>query len=350
MQPVFRKSRIDSYAGFMVAYSEARAESWRDGAEIDITAEMMELAMMVVAKTLFDHEVSGESDRVSHNLSIALEFFSRMMSPFLSLRLRLPLPSTRRFRGAVEELDAVIYRMIEHRRRHPTGGNDLLSLLVEAKDDESNVHMDERQLRDELMTLFMAGHETTANALSWTVYLLSQDDGVQQKLHAEITAVLAGRPSLGPADMGRLPYARNVLLEGLRLYPPGWFTGRNALTDVPLGGYLVPKGANVLMSQYVVQRDSRWFDEPERFRPDRWTAQMQESLPKGAYFPFSMGDRHCIGESFAWLEAILVLSTLVTRWRFELCPGQAIRPKPSITLRPAAGIRVRVDRRAPRAT
>ena len=345
MQPVFRKSRIDSYAGFMAEYSEARAESWRDGQEIDITAEMMELAMMVVAKTLFDHEVAGESDRVSHNLSIALEFFSKMMSPFLALRLKLPLPSTRRFRGAVRELDAVIYRMIEHRRRHPTGGNDLLSLLVDARDDESNVQMDERQLRDELMTLFMAGHETTANALSWTVYLLSQDRAVQDKLHAEISAVLEGRPRLGPADMARLPYARKVLLEGLRLYPPGWFTGRNALTDVPLGGYVVPKGANVLMSQYIVHRDPRWFVEPDRFKPERWTAQLQESLPKGAYFPFSMGDRHCIGESFAWLEAILVLSTLVMRWRFELCPGQSIRPKPSITLRPEKGIRVRVSRR-----
>jgi cytochrome P450 len=345
MQPVFRKSRIESYAGFMASYTEARCERWSDGSDIDITAEMMELAMMVVAKTLFDHEVAGESDRVSRNLSIALEFFAGMMSPFLPLRLKLPLPSTLRFRRALDELDGVIYRMIDHRRRNPTGGNDLLSLLMQAKDDESNVHMDERQLRDELLTLFMAGHETTANALSWTVYLLSQDLETQDRLYEEVRALLPGRRRMVAADASQLPFARKVLLEALRLYPPGWFTGRNALTDVPLGPYVVPKGSNVLMSQYVTHRDPRWFAEPERFLPERWTAQFQESLPRGAFFPFSAGNRHCIGESFAWLEALIVLSTLVVRWRFELVPGQSIRPRPSITLRPSKGIRVRVSAR-----
>jgi cytochrome P450 len=345
MQPVFRKSKIESYAGFMAAYTERQAEGWRDAQELDITGEMMKLAMMIVAKTLFDHEVEGESDHVSRHLSTALEFFAGMMSPFLYLKLKLPLPSTRRFRDAKTELDAVIYRMIEHRRRHPTGGDDLLTLLMQATDDETHEQMDERQLRDELMTLFMAGHETTANALSWTIYLLSHHPEQQEKLHAEVRTMMAGRSRVEAADVGKLPYARQVILEGLRLYPPAWFVGRNALVDIQLGGYTIPKGSNLLMSQYLMHRDPRYFEEPARFDPERWTARFMETLPRGAFFPFSAGDRHCIGESFAWLEALLVLSTIVQRWRFELVPGQRIRPKPSITLRPETGIRVRAYRR-----
>ena len=346
MQPVFRKSKIESYAGFMAGYTERQVAGWRDGDELDITGEMMKLAMMIVAKTLFDHEVEGESDHISSNLAAALEFFAGMMSPLLYVKLKLPLPSTRRFRNAKRDLDAVIYRMIEHRRAHPTGGDDLLTLLMQATDDETNEHMDELQLRDELMTLFMAGHETTANALSWTLYLLSHHPAEQEALHAEVSALMGERPRVTPADIGRLPYARQVVLEGLRLYPPAWFVGRNALEDVELGGYTIPKGSNLLMSQYLMHRDGRYFAEPERFDPARWTPRFMESVPRGAFFPFSAGDRHCIGESFAWLEALLVLATIVRRWRFELVPGQKIRPKPSITLRPETGIRVRAFARS----
>jgi len=346
MQPVFRKSRIESYAGIMVAYSQRARDRWRDGDEIDVTEEMMKLAMALAAKTLFGHDIEDDSDGVSRNLSILLEFFTRLMSPFLQLSLKLPLPSTIRFRRAVRELDAVIYRMIELRRKSPASGEDLLSLLVQAKDDETNAYMTEKQLRDEIFTLLMAGHETTANVLGWTVYLLGRHPEMDARVHREVRAVAAGRDRLEAADAERLLYTRMTITEAMRLYPPVWFIGRTALEDAEIGGYAIPRGASVLMSQYVMQRDGRYFDEPERFKPERWSKEFLERLPRGAFFPFSAGDRHCLGEGFAWLEALLALATLTERWKFELVPGQDIRPSPSITLRPNSGIRMVVRARA----
>lgn len=346
MQPVFRKSRIESYAGIMSGYAQRTRDRWREGEEIDATAEMMRLAMALAAKALFDHDIEDDSEGISRNLGILLEFFARLMSPFLQISLKLPLPSTLRVRRALREMDAVIYRMVDLRRRNPSGREDLLTLLVQAKDDETNAHMTEKQLRDEIFTLLMAGHETTANVLGWTAYLLGRHPEVDAKVHAEVRAAMAGRDRLEAADADRLPYTRMAITEAMRLYPPAWFIGRTALEDVVLGGYTVPRGASVLMSQYVMQRDARYFDEPEAYRPERWTREFLDRLPRGAFFPFSAGDRHCIGEGFAWLEALLALGTLVERWRFELVPGQDIRPSPSITLRPNAGIRMKVRARS----
>jgi cytochrome P450 len=340
MQPVFRKSRIESYAGIMVDFAQRARDGWRPGQEINATEEMMKLAMALVAKTLFGHDIEDDSDGVSRNLSVLLAFFTRLMSPFLQFSLKLPLPSTLRFRKAIRELDAVIYGMIEQRRRNPTGGQDLLSLLVEARDDETSAGMTEKQLRDEVFTLLMAGHETTANVLGWALYLLALNPGVDEQLHAEVKSVLAGRTRFEAADLDRLPYARTVVMEVMRLYPPVWFIGRTALEDTTIGSYAIPRGASILFSQYVMQRDGRYYEEPERFRPERWSASFQERLPRGAYFPFSAGDRHCLGEGFAWLEALLALATLVERWKFELVPGQDIGTSPSITLRPNTGIRM----------
>jgi cytochrome P450 len=345
MLPVFRKSRIESYAGIMADYSLRTRERWRDGEEINATEEMMKLAMALAAKALFGHDIEDDSEDVSRNLSILLDFFARLMSPLLQLSLKLPLPSTLRVRKALREMDAVIYRMIELRRKNPLGGEDLLSLLVQAKDDETNTYMTEKQLRDEIFTLLMAGHETTANVLGWTVYLLGRHPEVDARIHAEVASVMSGRARLEAADMDRLPYTRMAITEAMRLYPPAWFVGRTALEDAVVGGYTIPQGASVLMSQYVMQRDGRYFDDPGVFRPERWTRGFQESLPRGAFFPFSAGDRHCLGEGFAWQEALLVLATLIERWRFELVPGQDIGTSPSITLRPNAGIRMIVRKR-----
>jgi len=340
IQPVFRKSRIEAYAGQMVELSQRMREQWQSGAEIDITDEMMKLTMLIAARALFDHDIENDAEAVSRNLGTVLEFFTRLSSPLLKLSLKLPLPSSLRFKRAVRELDKVIYRMIECRRGAQGAGNDLLSLLMLAKDDETNVQMTEKQLRDEILTLLIAGHETTANLLAWTLWLLAQRPETDVWLHAEAKALLAGRAGFAAADCDRMSYARMVILESLRLYPPGWFIGRAALTDVRLGGYTVPKGTVVMMSQYVMHRDARFFEEPERFKPERWEGDFQERLPRGAYFPFSAGDRHCIGEGFAWQEALLILATLVERWKFELVPGQQIRPKPSVTLRPDGSIRM----------
>jgi cytochrome P450 len=333
MQPVFRKSRIEAYAGQIAELSARSRERWRAGQSIDITDEMMKLTMLIAARALFDHDIEEDADAVSSNLAILLDVFTRISSPFLKLSLALPLPSTLRFRRAVRDLDKVFYRMIE-RRKGTAGGTDLLSLLMQARDDETNVLMTDRQLRDEVLTLLIAGHETTANLLAWTLYLVAQDPAVDRRLHEEVRGVLGGRAGFTAADTDRLPFARMVIQEGLRLYPPGWFVGRQALADVRLAGYVVPKGAVVMLSQYVMHRDGRFFEQPDRFNPDRWQGDFLEKLPRGAYFPFSAGDRHCIGEGFAWQEALLILATLVERWKFELLPGQRIGTRPSVTLRP----------------
>ena len=340
IQPVFRKSRIEAYAGQMAELSRRTREQWRPGTAIDITDEMMKLTMLIAARSLFDHDIENDAETVSRDVGAVLEFFLRLSSPFLKLSLALPLPSSLRFKRAVRDLDTVIYRMFERRRGAQAAGNDLLWLLMQAKDDETNVQMTEKQLRDEVLTLLIAGHETTANLLAWTFYLLAQRPDADAALHAEAKAVLGGRAGFEAADVDRLACARRTILEGLRLYPPGWFIGRQALADVRLGGYTVPKGAVVMMSQYVTHRDTRFFEDPGRFKPERWEGDFLDRLPRGAYFPFSAGDRHCIGEGFAWQEALLILATLVERWKFELVPGQTIRPRPSVTLRPDGPIRM----------
>ncbi|HXI35997.1 MAG TPA: cytochrome P450 [Burkholderiales bacterium] len=346
MQPVFRKSRVDLHAPVMIGYAERQSERWSSGSEIDVNAEMTALSQRIAAKTLFDHEVGDESDVMVRDLGTIMEFYSARISPFMYLSLKLPLPSTFRFRRAVRRFDAAIYQMIEQRRANPANRADLLSLLLQAKDDETNRRMDARQVRDEMITLFGAGHETVANALAWTLYLLARTPSAQAALLAETQAVLGGRPRFDAADAGRLRYARQVLLEGLRLYPPVWFIGRRAMEDVQLGPHRVPKGTNVLLSQYVVQRDPRWFEDPHAFRPERWTEAFMKGLHLGAYFPFSAGERHCIGEGFAWLETTLVLATLAAHWRFDAPPGSSdVGTTPSITLRPDRPIRVRVERR-----
>lgn len=345
MQPVFRKSRIEAYAGQIAELSARTRERWRAGDEIDITDEMMRLTMLIAARALFDHDIEEDAEAVSSNLAVLLDVFTRISSPFLKLTLALPLPSTLRFRRAVRDLDKVFYRMIERRKGARAGGTDLLSLLMQARDDETNVLMTDRQLRDEVLTLLIAGHETTANLLAWTLYLVAQDPQADRRLHEEVRAVLGGRAGFTAADTDRLPFARMVIQEGLRLYPPGWFVGRQALAEVRLGKYVVPKGAVVMLSQYVMHRDGRYFEQPDCFRPDRWQGDFLEKLPRGAYFPFSAGDRHCIGEGFAWQEALLILATLVERWKFELLPGQKIGTRPSVTLRPDKAIKMTVRSR-----
>jgi len=340
MLPVFRKSRIEAYAAQMADLSRHTRDQWQSGAVVDIADEMMKLTMLIAARALFAHDIGDDTRSVSKNIGTCLEVFTRLSSPFLKLSLALPLPSSLRLKRAVRELDAVIYRLIERRRREGVNGNDVLSLLMQARDDETQTQMSEKQLRDEVLTLLIAGHETTANVLSWIFYLLSTTPAVDRELYAEARGVLAGRQGFAAADVDRLAYARQVILEGLRLYPPGWFVGREAQADVRLGGYTVPKGSIVMLSQYVMHRDARFFEEPERFKPERWAGDLLERLPRGAYFPFSAGERHCIGEGFAWQEALLVLATLVERWRFELAPGQTIRPRPSVTLRPDGPIKM----------
>ncbi len=345
MQPAFHAQRIAGYADAMVALADRASARWTPGETRDVALEMSRLALAIVGRTLFDADVESEADEIGAALTTALELFGRTFTlPFFELLDRLPLPMNRRFDRAKARIDATIARLVAERRRAP-GGADLLSLLVAASDVEGDGgRMTDAQVRDEAITIFLAGHETTANALAWTWYLLSQNPEAEARLHAEVDAVLGGRrPSA--ADLPRLPWTEMVLAESMRLYPPAWIIGRRAIEPYSVGGYDVPRGSIVVACQWVTHRDPRWFPEPERFDPERFLPEAKEARPRFAYFPFGGGRRVCIGEGFAWMEGVLVLAAIARRWRLRLAPGQEIVPAPSITLRPRDGIRMTLERR-----
>lgn len=341
MQPLFAHRHVGAYAAAMTACADALQARWRPGEVRDIHAEMARLTLTIVGRTLFDADVEGEAHEIGEALTVSLEAVNRLVYPFGPWLERLPLPSRRRFEEARRRLDATIYRLIDERRRASREeGGDLLSLLLAARDAEGG--MTDEQVRDEAMTIFLAGHETTAVWLTWTWYLLSQHPEVEARLHAELDFVLGGRlPE--PADLPHLPLAERVLREALRLYPPVWLVGRRALVDVEIAGRRLPAGTVVLASQWIVHRDPRWWRDPLRFDPDRWSRP--DDRPDYAFFPFGGGARTCIGEGFAWLEAKLALATIASRWRLRLAPGQRVRTRPRITLRPGGGMPMLLERR-----
>jgi cytochrome P450 len=276
---------------------------------------------------------------------VIIGLFPRFALPFATVLNRLPLPANARFARAVALLDGIVYRIIAERRASGEDRGDLLSMLMAADDVEGDgTRMTDRQLRDEVMTILLAGHETTANALTWTWYLLARNPSAGERLHEEVDRALGGRPP-GAADLPALGYVERVFAESMRLYPPAWGLGRRALADHEVGGYTVPAGGLVAMSPYVVQRDPRWWPDPERFDPDRFLPEARAARPRFAYFPFGGGARQCIGESFAWMEGVLLLSALAQRWSFRLAPGPPVEPQALITLRPRHGIRMRAEAR-----
>jgi cytochrome P450 len=344
-QPAFHKARIAGYADTMVRHAARTAERWHDGQSMDITGEMNRLTLTIVGETLLGTNVEEEAGGVRKALTAVLSAFPLTMSPFASFLERLPLPVVRRYDRAQATLDRLIYRIIADRRARPDDRGDLLSMLLLASDaEESGARMTDRQVRDEAMTIFLAGHETTANALAWTWHLLAAHPDVERRLHEEVDRVLGTRIATAD-DVQRLPYTRMVIAESMRRYPPAWGIGRRAVEDFAIGGYLVPKGTVVLVSQYLLHHDPRFFADPERFDPDRWLPDGQSARPKFAYFPFGAGTRVCIGEPFAWMEAILVLATLAQRWRLEGRSTLPIPMQPGITLRPAAPIPMTARRR-----
>ncbi|MDP9362486.1 MAG: cytochrome P450, partial [Acidobacteriota bacterium] len=344
VQPAFHRERIARYAEVMIDRAARVRECWRDGEVLDIHHEMMGLTLSVVAKTLFDADVDEDADEIGRALTSLVDLFPTLMNPLANLLRKLPLPRTMRFRRALERLDRTVYAIIDERRKSRDDRGDLLSMLLLALDEEGDGGgMTDRQLRDEAMTLFLAGHETTANALAWTWYLLAKNPTVLDALHRELDAVLGDRPPV-PADYIRLPYTEMVVAESMRMFPPAWAVSRLAVEDVMIGEWLVPRGAVVVASQAVTHRDPRWWPDPDRFDPLRFTAEAKTARPKLAYFPFGAGPRICIGEGFAWMEAVLILATLAQRWRLELI-SRDVQPQASITLRPKGGIRMRAGRR-----
>ena len=338
-QPAFHRDRIVEYSKVMVSHAVRMRDTWRDGAVIDADHEMMRVALSIVAKTLFDADVEADAADIGEALAVMLDVFKMVTNPYAALLAKLPLPGQQRFKNAKGRLDAIIYRIIAERRANPGDHGDLLSMLISAQDEDDGQGMTDLQLRDEVMTLFLAGHETTANAMTWAWYLLSQNPGAEAKLHAELDTVLAGRlPSFD--DLGQLPYTRMVMSEALRLYPPAYVFGRKAIEPYALGDYRVPAEGTILVSPYVMHRKPEYFPDPEAFIPERWTAEAVAGRPKFSFIPFGGGPRVCIGEQFAWTEGTLVLATVAQRWRLRLVPGHPIAMHPQITLRPKHGVKM----------
>jgi cytochrome P450 len=341
-QPAFHRQRIPEYASLMVAEAARMRETWRAGEERDISRDMMHLTLNVVSQTLFATDLRDEVDELADAINRIMGLYNFLvMLPAAEWLVHVRPPGLAGFVRARKRIDAVVYRMIEaHRRRG--GSGSLLDMMLAASPDQSAES--EQRLRDQVITIFLAGSETVANALAWTWYLLSQNPECEKRLHGEIDRELAGRlPTFD--DIPRLRYAEMVLAESMRLYPPAWAMGRRALADFQLGEFFLPAGTTVLMSQFVTHRDPRFFADPLQFNPERFTPEEKARRVKFTYFPFGAGVRQCIGESFAWMESILLLATLAQKWKLSLVPGHRVEPEPLITLRPKYGMKTMIEER-----
>ena len=352
-QPAFHSKRIQNYAEVMVDYANQIMAKWQDNSIVDVTDEMMYLTMLIVSKTLFDADSITNSGDTAETISSAMHDFQAVSNRDYKRGFSLPnwIPTTdNRLRNrAAKAFNEVMEQIIAERRQTAVNGQvadtgDLLSMLMLSVDEDGEF-MDDKQLRDEVATLFAAGHETTSNTLSWTWSLLAQHPEAEAKLHEELDSVLAGRqPTL--ADLPNLPYTQQVIKESMRLYPPAWtLSGRIALEAVQLGGYTVPKGSIIFISPYVMHHLPQYFDEPEAFKPERFTPEFEKSLPKYTYMPFGGGARVCIGNAFAMMEAQLILATIAQRFQLELATDEPVRYKAQITLTPADGLKMRLTAR-----
>jgi cytochrome P450 len=352
IQPAFHQERVRIYAAIMTEYVLGMSNRWEDNATLDVHKEFMQLTLAIVCKTLFGFDIESEAKEVGKHVTTLVEYFNRARMPLAQIIEKLPLPSNRRFRYAKKQLDTLIYRIIDDHRSSRTHGTsshhqgDLISILL-ASNNITSVDRDyvisKLQLRDNVMTIFLAGHETVANALTWTFYLLSQNKREEHKLHEEVDSVLGLSPTA--EDIPKLEYTEKVFAESMRLYPPAWAVGRQAIHDCKIGEYTIPAGSTVLMSQYLIHRDPRFFPEPERFNPERWTRETRANLPRFSYFPFGGGPRACIGEPFAWTEGILAIASIARKWKMKLEAGHRIALKPLVTLRPKYGMRMKLIRR-----
>ena len=343
IQPAFLKIRVQSYAQIMAELTDQMLDSWSPGKSVQIDYEFEALTSKIALKTLFDLEDSGDRQRFSGTLKLAFELMNVRLRRIFKLPLWVPTPANLRLQGAVGELDRTVEGFIASGRSRRDIGDDLLSRLLVAQ-HEDGTRMSDLQLRDEAMTLYLAGHETTALTLAWSWYLLSQNPNVENELVSEWQHVLAGATPTAD-QLHRLPYTAAVIAESMRLYPPVYVIGREATDDLELGGYRVKRGYTVLMSQWVNHRDPRYFPEPEEFRPERWENGLAKRIPKFAYYPFGGGQRLCVGSSFALMEAAIILAAVGQRYRFTLDPDAVIGIKPQITLLPANGIPATLERR-----
>ena len=342
-QPAFHRQRIPEYARAIVEEAVRMRDGWRDGEQRDIAVDMMHLTLNVVARTLFATDLREETRELADAINRIMGLYNFLvMLPAAEWLVHLRPPGLAAFVRARKRIDAVVYRMIEAHRRERRDSGSLLDLMLAAAPERTRAS--EQALRDQVITIFLAGYETVANALSWTWYLLSQNPGCERRFHDEIDRELQGKRP-GFEDVPRLRYVEMVLAESMRLYPPAWAMGRSARNDFQLGDFFLPAKTTVLISQFVTHRDSRFFPDPLRFDPERFTPEAKARRAKFTYFPFGAGFRQCIGESFAWMEGVLLLATLGQRWKLGLVPEHRVEPEPLITLRPKFGMQMRIEAR-----
>jgi cytochrome P450 len=340
MQPAFHRAAVARYGEVMVRRTEAMLDRWQPGAKIDTVDELRALTLEIAVEALFGTQIDeDEIPLLRSALATAdAQLQTRVSSLLMYVPDWVPTPGNRRMNAAIARLDGVVGRIISARRERPNGGSDLLSLLMVASDE--GARMSDRQLRDEVLTLLVAGHETTALTLAWVLYLIARDPDVDEILRAEVSTVLEGRPPL-VEDIQNLRFAQYVVWETTRLFPAGYVTAREALHDVEVEGYPIRRGTIVIMPQWVMHRDPRYFDDPDAFRPQRWADGLIDRLPRGAYFPFGMGPRQCIGAAFAMQEAVLVLAAICQRFRLESVSSEKIGPIPTVALQPDNPIQLR---------
>ncbi|MBM4765226.1 cytochrome P450 [Bacillus sp. B15-48] len=345
IQPAFKKTHIHAYAQDMIDTTNDYMRKWENMEEVNATDDMMNIALGIICKTMFSMNFKEGNDLIGNAVENANRLSVKRMRAIFPLPLWVPTRTNREFKKTAQALDEVLFKMIENRRQNNTNAEDLLGMLMSARDDEEGVSMSDHQLRDELMTIFLAGHETTANGLAWTLFLLSQHPEVEAKLFAEIDAII-GESAVKPEHFDKLTYTQNIVWESLRLFPPAYVIGRQVNETVKIGKYLLNKGEMVLMSQYVMHRHPNYFKLPDEFRPERFEQNFMRTLPPYAYFPFGGGPRVCIGNHFAFMEMVLVLACIAKRYRLRLIPGhEKIKPQPLITLRPKPRLRMIIAER-----
>lgn len=347
MEPAFKHDRLTMYGSMMADYARRHAERWNAGERVDMHREMLRLTLAIVGKAFLDADVdSAEADNIGKAVDMAYEFNGLLALPFANLLEKLPLPAVRHFHQAIDILNEIAYRKIDERRAAGIDRHDLLSLLIKAPETEgsSGGHVTDARVRDELLTIILAGHETTANALTFTWMLLAENPEAEAKMHEELARVLGGRPPT-PDDIPKLPYTDGVFAESMRLYPPVWWQSRQAVSEYVLGGFLIPANTQFLWSLYNIHRDPRWWDHPEKFEPERMFKEHRTGRHRFVYLPFGGGTRQCIGENFAWMEGVLVLATMAQQWRPRLPAEHQLALEALITLRPKGGLPMILERR-----
>ncbi|MGE7668785.1 cytochrome P450 [Peribacillus sp. NPDC097077] len=345
IQPSFKKTHISNYAQDMIDITKEYISTWKNGEERIITEDTMSLALGIVSKTMFSTELKDGYNLIGEPIDEVMKVAVKRMRNLFQLPLWIPTKSNREYKKVLERLDTVIYSIIEGRREDAKSHEDMLGILMEARDEVDGLGMSDRQVRDEVMTIFLAGHDTTATLLSWTLYLLSQNPEVEAKLFHEIDTVIGNRTPT-PDDFMKLTYTQNIIWESLRIYPPLYVISRKAAEDVSIGNYHFKKGEMFLLSSYVMHHNPEYFDQPESFIPERFENNYLKTIPPFAYFPFGGGPRVCIGNHFALMEAVLVLACIAQQYRIKLAPDHhEVKPLPLLTLRPKSGLRMIVEER-----